>query len=351
MSHIDFISVREVLDSIHAHVELPDDLDALTMKSAAWPMGQGSASMRAYQDVLLRGFFKMTWQHSEAACALDAYLHNAADGEAPRWFDCSQTGRPKFSESSKSEVMTILVHMSGAFQRCYQAYLDGGISVPGKIITMPEGQGMFQKPEDARLLRRVGFDREEISRFLENQGIPSDLCVSQVDVVQVQAENDPVRPQDEQQEPAQDPEQQEREREQEQEQEQEQAIQHGEPVDSGLIEFQKKNLSRKSIDFGGWKGEYWSEIELGNKTPVFILIRTASIEINSTNPTLVWGQMIKICEEKRCESPVEGIGEDNVRWGITYKGRRQKPGDKPKIFTEAALRKFFERYRGRLLEN
>lgn len=128
--------------------------------------------LRPLKVVPLNRLFQTAFRESRAAAALDEYLHNAhAAGDGPRWFDWEETGRPKISDTARSEALDMLVHMSRWIHRHVKAFRDGQFDEWPQVRKVPRHDGKYKNEGDSDRLRNIGFDRMEIIRFMDFHGI------------------------------------------------------------------------------------------------------------------------------------------------------------------------------------
>ena len=174
---MNFISLREVLESINKFVPVDeqlikmDELDLFIKGDSfyfAWKKEFVLEKInQSIEDVV---------RYSESSCALDTYMHNMGDA-APRWYDRSQTGRPKLSKKAQEEGLMMLSQMANAFERLKYGFRSGEIRFEKFSFKCLGGQYVSLPKDDLDRLNQIGFQMEEMREFLKNSGIPSGLCV------------------------------------------------------------------------------------------------------------------------------------------------------------------------------
>lgn len=194
---MEFVSVREVLDSIADQFPVPQGcIDSLPNSdtpdsdpSVVWHntgQNQAPSITRVYHDFRLRmlnDLFRSAFQRSNAAAVLDQYLHNSA--QRPKWYDRAETGRPKVSETAHAEVQPMLVHMAHYFDRCMTAFRARRFENWPRGSNLLSSEGKFRKPADDKRMELVGFDRSELVEFLNchaishSFGVTAATCASQ----------------------------------------------------------------------------------------------------------------------------------------------------------------------------
>lgn len=181
---MDFISVLELVESVAKHVPIPEAWKDGVLKLEEIPVTpfidrSGRAhvleSNHQIKVGMLNGLFLSAFRDSEAAAALDQYLHNAA-AQGPRWFDWGETGRPKLSDAVRNEAMPMLVHMSRYFDRYVKIYQSGRFDSWPNANDIQSSEGKFKSTGDSRRLREIGFERTELIGFLAAHGIPHSLA-------------------------------------------------------------------------------------------------------------------------------------------------------------------------------
>lgn len=172
-----FVSVLDIVESIATCVPRPDAWkEEGPLIKAETPPSWGTKSDRAWMFAFntLNARFFFAFRISEAAAALDQYLHNS-EAQSPHWFDCGETGRPKLNDASRVQASAILVHMSSYYDRYARAYQSGLFDNPKTLPHDLRGQGQYKQPEDEQRLREIGFDNFEIISFLTQYRIPHRL--------------------------------------------------------------------------------------------------------------------------------------------------------------------------------
>ena len=186
---MDFISVSELVESVAKHVPIPEAWKDGVLKRAEIPITpfidrSGRAhvleSNHQIKVDMLNGLFLSAFRDSEAAAALDQYLHNAA-AQGPRWFDWGETGRPKLSDAARNEAMPMLVHMSRYFDRYIKAYQLGRFDSWPNANDIQSSEGKFKNTGDAKRLREIGFERTELILLLDRHEIPHALGPASTD--------------------------------------------------------------------------------------------------------------------------------------------------------------------------
>lgn len=175
-----FISLLEAVSCLAENVPTPDAWKNGVLKHeeiVATPfidrLGRPHFSevTHRFKVEMINNLFLSAFRTSEAAAALDQYLHNELP-HGPRWFDRGETGRPKFSEAAREEAMPLLVHMSRYFDRYVSAYRSGRFDTWPISDEIEFNQGKFRNPADVQRLNEVGFERTELVSFLDRNGIP-----------------------------------------------------------------------------------------------------------------------------------------------------------------------------------
>ncbi|MFS2162443.1 hypothetical protein [Variovorax sp. Varisp62] len=180
---MEYVSLREVLDSVSKQVPIPEDWEKILPLSRIPFLQEGGRYKNQTEDFqaalhklklsAINDLFQSAYQHSEAAPVLDQYLHNAAP-HGPKWFDWRETGRPKISDSARHEGLRILVYMSEYFARCLEKFRAGRYDkYPRHGIPLYEG--MFKNLEDSDRIKQIVFDRNELVGFLDEIGIPHSI--------------------------------------------------------------------------------------------------------------------------------------------------------------------------------
>lgn len=180
---MEYVSLREVLDSVSKQVPIPEDWEKILPLSHIPNLPLTGryknqtedfrASLHKLRLSAINDLFQSAYRCSQAAPVLDQYLHNAAPG-GPKWLDWGETGRPKISDSARSEGLRMLVHMSGYFARCLEDFQIGRYEkYPHHGIPLYEG--MFKNSNDVDRIQQIVFYREEIIEFLDDIGIPHSL--------------------------------------------------------------------------------------------------------------------------------------------------------------------------------
>ena len=180
---VDYVSMREVLDSVSKQVPIPENWakilpltqiptlsDIGPYKNQTQEFHKASHSLRLSA---LNDLFQAAYRYSEAAPVLDQYFHNALN-QGPKWFDWRETGRPKISNAARDEALMMLVYMVNYFPRCLEDFRTGRYDrYPHHGI--PTHEGMFENPNGADRIQQIVFERKELLEFLNHIGIPHSL--------------------------------------------------------------------------------------------------------------------------------------------------------------------------------
>lgn len=183
---MEYVSLREVLDSVSQQVPIPEDWERILPLSRIPFLREGGryknqtedfqAALHKFKLSAINDLFQSAYRHSEAAPVLDQYLHNAAP-HGPKWFDWGETGRPKISDSARHEGLRILVYMSGYFARCLEDFRTGRYDkYPHHNIPLHEG--MFKNPKDSDRITQIVFNRNELIGFLNEIEIPHSISAT-----------------------------------------------------------------------------------------------------------------------------------------------------------------------------
>lgn len=172
---MNFISLREVLESINKFVPVDEQL---VRADELEDFIQGDPAIFGWsKECLLERFnhsVSEVVRFSESSCAVDAYMHNFGD-MAPRWYDRSQTGRPKLSKAAEVEGFLILSHMANAFERLKDGVYSGKIRYTILGFDWIDGENLYRNKNDRNRLDQIGFEVEELREFLRRSEIPNGL--------------------------------------------------------------------------------------------------------------------------------------------------------------------------------
>lgn len=170
-----FISVLDVVNSVARYVpvdEFEKDLrESQHVLSDTYWDRIGTALNRKIQTALTHDCLLRAYRTSEAAAALEDYLHHET-GSGPRWFDWGLTGRPRLSDSARNEAMAALVHLAQYDKRCIDAWRSGKLDFHRYSDGLPAGDGKFRNRVEESRLRSIGFEQTELVAFLDRNGIP-----------------------------------------------------------------------------------------------------------------------------------------------------------------------------------